>query len=82
MLGNINGCSWPVHRLIQKEYMSKYDLILDPKRCFTSVSDIGPGPKKKKYNSIYNGATDLSLSVADLQGVGLGLVNRWVEPLH
>lgn len=38
--------------------------------------------KKKKYNSIYSGATDLSLSVADLQGVGLGLVNRWVEPLH
>ena len=27
--------------------MSKYELILDPKRCFTSVSDIGPGPKKK-----------------------------------
>ena len=48
MLGNINGCSWPVHCLIQKEYMSKYELILDPKRCFTSVSDIGPGPKKKK----------------------------------
>ena len=48
MLGYINGCSWPVHRLIQKEYMSKYELILDPKRCFTSVSDIGQGPKKKK----------------------------------
>lgn len=58
MLGYINGCSWPVHRLIQKEYMSKYELILDPKRCFTSVSDLGQGP------------------VADLQGVGLGLVNR------
>ena len=56
--------------------MSKYELILDPKRCFTSVSDIGQGPKKKKYNSIYSGVTDLSLSVADLQGVGLGLVNR------
>lgn len=38
--------------------------------------------QKKKYNSIYSGVTDLSLSVADLQGVGLGLVNRWVEPLH
>lgn len=38
--------------------------------------------KKKEYNSIYSGVTDLSLSVADLQGVGLGLVNRWVEPLH
>ena len=25
MLGYINGCSWPVHRLIQKEYMSKYE---------------------------------------------------------
>lgn len=39
MLGYINGCSWPVHRLIQKEYMSKYELILDPKRCFTSMSE-------------------------------------------
>ena len=38
--------------------------------------------QKKNFNSIYRGVTDLSLSVADIQGAGLGLVNRWVEPLH